>query len=219
MGRLMKQTYVSAMQRLAAVPPVAGMMRAARDADVYGWRRWAASLFAIYDTRSMVALDLPWWNVQATREIESFLAARPGARVFEYGAGASTAWLARRAAEVISVEHDAAFIGSFRQMLAPFANVTLLERSLDDGPDAYVGAITETAGEFDLIVVDGRNRAACLMASIARLAPRGVVLFDDSGRSRYRAAIDGCGLAETHHHGRSFCVPYPDHTSLLSRRG
>ena len=218
MGRFMKQTYVNAMQGLAELQPVSGMMKSAREADYYGWRRWAASLFAIYDTKSMVALDLPWWNVAATREIEDFLAARPGARVFEYGAGASTAWLARRAGEVVSVEHDTAFIGQFRQMLAPFDNVTLLERSIDESRLPYTQAINELEGEFDLIVVDGRYRTDCLAAAQPRLAPRGIVVFDDSGRSRYRGGIKDSGLVETHHFGRSFCVPYPDHTSLLRHR-
>src|SRR3546814_16419215 len=52
----------------------------------------------------MIALGLPWWNVAATREVAEFLRARPKARVFEYGAGASTIWLARHAAGVWSVE-------------------------------------------------------------------------------------------------------------------
>jgi predicted O-methyltransferase YrrM len=198
---------------------MAKLTEGARESDAYGWRRWAASLLAIYDTKTMVRLGLPWWNVAATREVEQFLKARPGARVFEYGAGASTAWLAQRAEEVISVEHDAAFIGDFREMLAPFRNAKMLERSIADGPDAYVNAITEAGGQFDLVVVDGRYRADCLKAAIPYLKPNGIVLFDDSGRKRYRGAIENSGLAEQHHHGRSFCVPYPDHTSILARRG
>src|SRR3546814_12921991 len=54
----------------------------------------------------MVRLDLPWWTLRAKRLVEHHLAARPEARVFEYGAGASTVFLARRARQVVSVEHD-----------------------------------------------------------------------------------------------------------------
>lgn len=212
----LKRVYVGCVHALAKVPPLPGFSDRAAQADAYGWRKWLASLLAIYDTRRMVALGLPWWNVAATREVEAFLAHRPNARVFEYGAGASTAWLAARAGHVTSVEHDPQFIGAFREMLGPIANVTLLERSIAEGPDAYVGAIAEAGGPFDLVVVDGRHRAACLAAARAHLAPGGLVLFDDSGRARYRAAIEGSGMAERHHYGRSFCVPYPDHTSLLS---
>jgi SAM-dependent methyltransferase len=215
----MKRRYVQSVHALAAVPPLARFADSAVAADAYGWRRWLASLLAIYNTQRMVALGLPWWNVAATRDVESHLARRPNARVFEYGAGASTVWLARRATQVTSVEHDPAFIEKFREMVGPLDNVTLLERGIEGGPDAYVDAIEEVGGLFDLIVVDGRHRAVCLAAAAKHLKPDGLVLFDDSGRKRYRAAIDGCGLVENHYFGRSFCVPYPDHTSILSRRG
>jgi SAM-dependent methyltransferase len=214
-----KRSYVGLMHAVGGLGPMTRLTEGARESDAYGLRRWAASLLAIYDTKTMVRLGLPWWNVAATREVEQFLKARPNARVFEYGAGASTAWLAQRAAEVISVEHDAAFVGDFREMLAPFSNAKMLERSIENGRDAYVDAIAEAGGQFDLVVIDGRYRADCLEAAGPYLKPNGIVLFDDSGRKRYRAAIEGSGLAETHHYGRSFCVPYPDHTSILARRG
>ena len=67
----------------------------------------------------------------------------------------------------------------------------------------------------DLIVIDGRLRAACLAAAMSALRPGGIILFDDSGRARYRGAIAHCGLAEEHFRGLSYCVPYPDHSSIL----
>lgn len=214
-----KRSYVSVVHTIASIGPFVRLTNGAGKSDTYGWRRWAASLLAIYDTKKMVKLGLPWWNVAATREVEQFLAARPGARVFEYGAGASTAWLAQRANQVVSVEHDAEFIGDFRDMLMPYANVSLMERSISEQPDGYVGAIAEAGGKFDLIVIDGRYRARCLSVALNYLRSGGIVLFDDSGRRRYRSAIEGSGLSEIHHFGRSFCVPYPDHTSILARRG
>ncbi len=213
-----KRSYVELMHAVANHWPLAALTERAGDSCPYGWRRWAASLFAIYDTKRMVALGLPWWNVAATREVEQFLALRPGARVFEFGTGASTAWLAKRADEVVSVEHDIAFIDDFREMLAPLANVTLMERSIESDGEAYIGAISEAGGHFDLIVIDGRFRGDCLNAATKHLARGGLVLFDDSGRKRYRPEIEASGLSEVQHFGRSFCVPYPDYTSLLTRR-
>jgi len=211
----LKQSYVRAMHGLGALPSLIRFSHDAGKARAYGWRRWAASLLAVYDTAGMVRLGVPWWNVAATREVEAFLATRTAPRVFEYGTGASTAWLAERATEVFSVEHDAAFMAHFRPLLAPFPNVTLLDRPIAHGKYDYVYAIEELGGLFDLIVVDGRHRADCLQAARRHLAPGGMILFDDSGRSRYRPAIRASGLRERHFHGRSFCVPYPDHTSLL----
>lgn len=216
----LKGRYVNTMHGLAGFGPLARFGDTARESSPYGWRRWAASLLAIYDTERMVKLDLPWWNVEATREVESFLKARPGARVFEWGAGASTVWLARRTGDVISVEHDSDWLGKFQAQTKDHHNVALLHRAIDgDDADAYVNAIDEFDGQFDLIVVDGRQRVRCLEKATSRLAPHGRILFDDSGRARYRGGIGACGLTEDHHHGRSFCVPYPDHTSLLRHNG
>lgn len=213
--QMIKRTYVDAMQNLGEMRPLANAATKARHENPYSWQRWFASLFAIYETDRMIALDLPWWNVAATREVESFLAARKEARIFEYGSGASTVWLARRAGEVFTVEHDKVWLDKFARQTESFAHVNLLHRSIEGGPQKYVSAIDEVEGEFDMIVVDGRHRAACLAHASPRLANGGILLFDDSGRSRYRAAIEGSELCEKRYYGMSYCVPYPDYTSLM----
>ncbi|QUL36435.1 O-methyltransferase [Erythrobacter sp. JK5] len=221
---IIKRRYVDTMQALGhGLDGLGGSVdsdAAQRASDPYGWRRWFASLFAIYETDRMIALDLPWWNVAATREIADFLAARGGnARVFEYGSGASTVWLARRCGEIVTVEHDKPWLDKFQRQTAGFDNVSLLYRPIDESPAAYVEAIDEFDGAFDLIVIDGRHRSACLKHAENRLKPGGIVLFDDSGRSRYRDAIEGSALNEHRHYGRSYCVPYPDYTSLMRHDG
>lgn len=210
---LAKRLYSSSAQALAAIPVLEDFSSRARVDDAYGWRRWCASLLAIHQPQRMIALDCPWWHVEATRQVAEFLAVRPGARVFEYGSGASTAWLARRAHEVISVEHHGEWHKLLTPLVAEFGNARLWHREL--AGEAYIGAIDEAGGEFDLIVVDGRRRIECLQRALPRLKPGGIVLFDDSGRSRYRAGIAGCGLREQRFFGRSYCVPYPDYSSIL----
>ncbi|WP_198350872.1 class I SAM-dependent methyltransferase [Flavisphingomonas formosensis] len=217
---MLKRTYIRLAQAAPGWLAPGGVFSSAARAP-HGWRRWAASLGAIYHIDRMIALDIPWWNVAATVEIERFLAARPGASVFEYGSGASTLWLARRAARIVSVEHDAAWAEKLSVRLAGKNHVTLLSAGFDHMGDPalqpYVRAIAPT-GQHDLIVVDGRLRTACLDAAIPHLKTDGLLLFDDSGRSRYRAAIGACGLAERRLHGLSYCVPYPDSTSLMTHR-
>ncbi|QZH75086.1 MAG: class I SAM-dependent methyltransferase [Erythrobacter sp.] len=186
---------------------------AGRTADPYGWQRWSASLLAIHDVGRMTALDLPWWNVTATREVADFLAATKNSRVFEYGSGASTVWLARRAAEVISVEHDRDWHRIIEPLVAGTGNATVLPRDLQ-GSD-YIDAIATAGGQFDLVVIDGRRRNDCLQSALPFLKPGGIVLFDDTSRSRYRVAIAGCGLRSHRHFGRSYCVPYPDSSTIL----
>jgi hypothetical protein len=208
-----KKLYSNSAQAIAALPVCEDFSRRSQQAEPYGWRRWAASLLAIHQPRRMIALDLPWWHVEATRQVENFLAARPEPRVFEYGSGASTAWLARRAKTVISVEHHAGWHKALSGMIADLANVQLWHRPIDG--EGYVNAIAEAGGQFDLVVVDGRRRIDCLQRAKAFLKPGGIILFDDSGRLRYRKGIKGCGLTEQHFFGRSYCVPYPDHSSIL----
>lgn len=213
MMQLVKRSYAGVMHKIADLGAMEKLAREARHSDEYGWLRWSASLLAIHDIERMIALGLPWWNVAATREVAQFLRARPNARVFEYGAGASTIWLARHAASVTSVEHHAEWHQRLTKEVAPFAHIRLYHREL--AGNAYIGAIEEADGPFDLIVVDGRRRTECLARAIPHLAPGGIILFDDSGRARYRHAIATCGLKERRHFGRSYCVPYPDFTSIL----
>lgn len=208
-----KHSYAGFMQSVARLGPFARMASDAKARHPYGWRRWAASLLAIHDVERMVALGLPWWNVAATREVEDFLKTRPGARVFEYGAGASSIWLAQRVGSIVSVEHHAEWHERLKGDIASFDNARLWHRTIDGG--AYTSAIADADGPFDLIVIDGRQRADCLVQACAHLKPGGIILFDDSGRRRYRRAIEDCGLPETRHFGRSYCVPYPDYSSIL----
>ncbi len=196
------------------------------------WCRWLRSLFAIHDIDDMIALDLPWWTFDAIARTEAFLAARPTARVFEYGSGASTVWLSHRAQEVISTEHDETWHRLVRSRLPASAPVTLNfvppEANVDpdyrsDKPGwrtagfrHYAQAIDRQSDRFDLIVIDGRARAACLRHAAMRLAPGGMILFDNSGRTRYRLAIEASGLSSVQTRGLTPGLPYPDQTTLIA---
>ncbi len=58
-------------------------------------RHWAFSLTRVHDSLAIAELDVPWWTYRAIDIVEAWLAAHPRPiRVFEYGAGASTLWLA-----------------------------------------------------------------------------------------------------------------------------
>jgi hypothetical protein len=192
---------------------------------------WARSLFAIYDIEDMVAIDLPWWSLDAIREADAFLRSRPTARVLEYGSGASTIWLARRAMSVVSVEHDPSWYPVVLERLAGYPNARLKLIGPDPHPvegylsekkgwrgrsfHDYASAIEQEEGLFDLIVIDGRARAACLRHARDRLAGGGLILFDNSGRERYQAAIEASGMIARRLRGVTACLPYPDETALL----
>jgi hypothetical protein len=198
-------------------------------------RHWAYSLTRAHDSLAIAELDVPWWTYGAIDAVESWLRTRPSpTRVFEWGSGASTIWLARRAASVVTVEHHAGFAATIAPALAGHANVTAvvvepqpmappLIGSAKEGHagldfSRYVAEIDAHPGTFDLVVVDGRAREACLPRALPRLADDGLVVFDNSRRSRYRRAIAAAGVVEQRYAGLTPTLPYPDQTSLLRRR-
>jgi hypothetical protein len=44
-----------------------------------------------------------------------------------------------------------------------------------------------------------------------------MIVFDNSNRARYAAAIAASALEPTRYRGLSACLPYPDETTLLKR--
>lgn len=233
----MKSLYVSSVRLLRRTLAAVGLLGlldrwAARSRTGL----WFRSLFSIYDLEDLLPYDVPWWTFKATDEVEAFLRAKPDARVFEWGSGASTAWLSRRAGSVTSVEHDAAWAEIVRPVLPANAEVRVVEPAaavgahdevlsekegfagLDFG--AYVDAVDATVGRFDVIVVDGRARGACFAQAISRLAPGGVLVFDNVDRQRYRDAIAGSPVPVDVEWTRGLtpALPYPTRTALVRLR-
>jgi hypothetical protein len=106
--------------------------------------------------------------------------------VFEFGSGYSTLWWASRVQRVVSCEHDQSWYEQLTKLIP--SNVTLLYRELDNSR-SYVNAIVDHEGTFDIIVIDGRERLACVNASLPFLSSRGVIVWDDTDRERYKAGI------------------------------
>ena len=201
-------------------------------------RHWLYSLTRAYDSLAIAELDVPWWTYRAIDVVEAYLSglAAEGRRirVFEYGSGASTLWLAKRADEVHSVEHHREFGEHLATTLSAYPNVHFRivppvpsnnptigsQKEGNAGLDFadYVAAIDEVPGEFSLIVIDGRAREACLQRAADRLEPGGMIVFDNTRRRRYRQAIERSGLAERRLAGLTPTLPYPDQTSVLTRR-
>lgn len=237
----MRGVYVRALRvvrrALASTGLLGGLDRAARRSR---GALWVRSWLAIYDLDDMLALDVPWWTFASADAVEELLHERPGARVLEWGSGASTIWLARRAGSVVSVEHDPGWAERTRAALGArdLRNVDLRVaepcpasggvgsvRSAKRGFEgldftAYVGAIDDVDGDFDLVVIDGRAREACLVRAVDRLADGGVIVFDNVDRVRYRDAIEALGsrLRVRWTSGRTPALPYPTRTALISLR-
>jgi len=198
-----------------------------------GARAHLRSLLDVHDPDALLRADLPWWTYRATDAADALLAERGGqARAFEYGSGASTVWLARRCSSVVSVEHDREWASLVRARLDPAADVQLhlVPGVPATAPDAvlsgrreaagldfadYVRTIDRVGGLYDVVVVDGRARTACLAAALPHLAEDGFIVFDNTHRRRYASALSACPLPLRRYRGAAPGLPYPEETSLL----
>ncbi|MCJ2178608.1 class I SAM-dependent methyltransferase [Novosphingobium album (ex Hu et al. 2023)] len=188
-------------------------------------------MFAIYDFHDMKRLGLPWWTFSAISAVDRYLTSGPRKRVFEYGSGASTLWLAQRCDEVVSIETDPKWYANLSKELTAYSNVRLrLIEAQQDGTitshkagfeelyfDNFVHSINDETKPFDVVIIDGRAREACLQACIPHLTEGGIIVIDDTNRQRYRNAIDASGMPARRFDGRAVSLPLPDSTTLLAR--
>lgn len=197
------------------------------------------TLLGVHRADDLVALDLPWWTYRAIDTVTGFLAASGGrARVFEYGSGASTVWLARRAATVTSIEHHPAWAAHVREMLAAQghdnavvhhvpARASTAPAVASGAPSGtgldfaeYVAAIDAHPGPYDLVVVDGRARGPALVGALQDVAEDGMAVLDDAQRTRYQPWLDrarAAGWDVERHRGTAPCEPLPRDTATLTR--
>ena len=231
-----KKTYARTAKGAGQVLTKVGLLPVEPPDRDRRFKHWVTSLTKVHDSLAIAELGVPWWTYRAIDVVDAWLVNRPKPiRVFEYGSGASTLWLAERADEVISIEHHAGFAGVIGPALAGHPSITfrVVEPEWTSSPtvgsekpghqrmdfSAYVHAIDAEPGLFDIIVIDGRAREACLAVAADRLAPGGVIVFDNSHRGRYRKAIAATDLVERRLPGLTPTLPYPDQTSLLTRSG
>ena len=144
---------------------------------------------------------IPWVTYGALGQLESMVT--PTMRVFEFGAGGSTVFFARRAAQVVSVEHDASWQRLVQEELADRSNVEYIlaePEALVPGdapvalsrnyPDHHFASYTHSIDRFDdesfdMVLVDGRARVASAQHSYAKVRPGGWLVLDNSERPDY----------------------------------
>lgn len=128
---------------------------------------------------------LPWLTYAAISFLQERI--RNDMTVFEFGSGGSTVWWSDRVAKLVSCEHDI----QWYQLLKPRlpAGVEYLHFELEPGGE-YSRAVQRYSQEFDIIVIDGRDRVNCARNSLRALKPDGVIIWDNSDRERYREGCD-----------------------------
>lgn len=146
----------------------------------------------------------PWLPESMVQEIDKRLLAIPNARILEFGMGISTLYYVNKPGirKLYSVEHDPNWFSQIME-LVPSDRVKLCA-TLYSLPYAQTvcNVIRNTREGFDMILIDGRNRAGCMRVAPDLLKPGGFIVLDNSEREEYQPAIQrllGRGFLATAH--------------------
>jgi hypothetical protein len=157
---------------------------------------------------------IPWCTYSYIEFIKTRLDSNM--EVFEYGAGYSSIFYAKRVKNLVTVESDSGWMKTIQPLLPP--NTQILFQQLDYNGQ-YCSVINKTDKQYDVIVVDGRDRVNCLQKCIRNLKEEGLIVLDDSERENYRPGIeflekngfrrvDFWGIAPAYFHNKCTSVFY-----------
>jgi hypothetical protein len=135
----------------------------------YGW----LASYARQRSTGTRGRPVPWYSYSAIEYLDSFDWRK--ARVFEYGCGNSSRFWAARAHVVHAAENDEAWAAKVNAF--GLANLRIHHAS---DKEMYLRTPISLGGEFDVVVIDGRFRHACVAVAIAVVAPGGVVVLDNA---------------------------------------
>ena len=149
--------------------------------------------------------DFPWITFKAQNFLHSIL--QKNMVVFEYGSGSSTLYFSRRVEKIFSIEHHRDWFDYVQQVISEQAiknaDCKLIEpetlnenqvsnyisSSSDDENknfEPYVKNIDAFPdGYFDIVVVDGRSRTACIAHANGKIKQGVYLIVDNSERTYY----------------------------------
>lgn len=176
-----------------------------------GWFR----SFAAKESIDQNGEPIPWFTYPMIQFLEPRL--NRSMIVFEYGCGNSTRWFSKYVKEVSSVDHDELWVKKIAPVLPANAAVQYEQLSVDG---AYAKAITTTGREFDVVVIDGRDRNNCARYAIQHLTSEGIIIFDNSHLIEYHEAVEylhANGFKQIDFFGILPIVPHENCTSVFYR--
>jgi len=110
--------------------------------------------------------------------------------LFEYGSGNSTKWFSKRVDTVVSVEHNPNWAERIDPELPENAYLYTKQDRDRYAQSIELGVRKVPQNSFDVVVVDGNWRTACVEQALSVVGDDGVVVLDDSSRSSYQDAKD-----------------------------
>ena len=130
---------------------------------------------------------LPWISYDAIAALDDFLGRN--SRVLEFGSGMSTLWYAWRAGQVCSVEDSPEWFSLVQQGLQAARLQNVIYRHTATRAE-YCRFMSHDEHGFDLVMVDGISRAACVSHSLSLLRPKGILYLDNSDKHSTEAGGD-----------------------------
>lgn len=128
---------------------------------------------------------IPWMNFPVVKFLEERL--NDDLIVFEFGSGYSTYFYAKKVMAVTSVEYDEDWLHLIKSDMPENVNLIYKEKDIDGD---YCRVIGITNKQYDVVIIDGRDRVNCVKQSIPALSSKGIILLDDSHRERYKEGIE-----------------------------
>lgn len=128
---------------------------------------------------------IPWFNYATIDFINDRI--NETLDVFEFGSGYSTLYFAKKVNSITSVEYDLGWFSNITNQTKKLNNVNIIYNKLDD---SYPQSIEKLQKKYDLIIVDGRMRVESFKISINCLKVGGILILDDSSRSKYIEAFN-----------------------------
>jgi len=129
--------------------------------------------------------QIPWMNYSVIKFLKDRLS--KDLNLFEFGSGNSTKFYSRLVRSVVSVEHNKSWFKLVEETLSENAELIFKDKDIDGD---YCRAMNSTGQQYDVVIVDGRDRVNCVKQSIKVLTDRGVILLDDCHRERYQEGIE-----------------------------
>lgn len=121
----------------------------------------------------------PWISYSVIQILEKHLTR--SSRVLEFGSGMSTVWYARHAGEVCSVEDYKPWYEKVKKILIN-EKLQNVNYQFKDHVDSYSQCFTDDSRGFDLIMVDGSHRSACIAHAVKLLRPGGILYLDNTDK-------------------------------------
>lgn len=158
---------------------------------------------------------IPWNTYPFVKFIEPRLT--KSFNVFEYGCGNSTIWYAGRVEKITAVENDREWFEKIKVGVPD--NARIIYRELQYGGD-YCREVLNHDQQFNIIIIDGRDRVNSVKNSIKKLTEDGVIIFDNVELPQYSEAIEYTkqhGFKQIEFWGMSPITAHCTNTSIFYR--